>query len=127
MKANVAKDTVPELAIRRFLHASGYRYRLHVRPDAKLNRRADIVFRKAQVAVFVDGCFWHGCPLHFVEPKTNPEYWRSKIARNRIRDEETTKALRKSGWKVVRVWEHQAPSAAAARIRRVVDEKLSDV
>jgi DNA mismatch endonuclease (patch repair protein) len=79
-----------------------------------------MVFPKARVAVFVDGCFWHGCPDHGVEPRVNSEYWSSKIARNVARDEETTAALRAAGWSVVRVWEHEDPPSAAVQVQAVV-------
>jgi DNA mismatch endonuclease (patch repair protein) len=69
--------------------------------------RPDFVFRPAKVAVFVDGCFWHGCPKCYRRPKSNRKFWDAKWARNRARDAEVTKALRKAGWRVVRIWEHQ--------------------
>jgi DNA mismatch endonuclease (patch repair protein) len=83
-------------------------------------RRADIVFVGARVAVFVDGCFWHGCPDHCVRPKANAAWWREKIATNRRRDAETNAALSRLGWCVIRVWEHENPTAAAMYIRAVV-------
>ncbi|MGO9528791.1 MAG: very short patch repair endonuclease [Verrucomicrobiia bacterium] len=67
----------------------------------------DFAFPKSKVIVFVDGCFWHGCPRHFRLPRSNISYWRSKISRNKRRDSRTTRALRRNGWKVLRVWQHQ--------------------
>lgn len=114
------RDTDPEITLRRLLHREGLRYRLDFRPLPALRRRADIVFTRARVAVFVDGCFWHGCPQHPSWPKTNATWWREKIERNRERDLETSARLRADGWLVLRVWEHEEPSKAAGRIRRAV-------
>lgn len=69
--------------------------------------RPDFVFRRLRVAVFVDGCFWHGCPRHFIKPKGNAKFWRDKIATNRARDRKVNRSLRSMGWKVARVWEHE--------------------
>jgi DNA mismatch endonuclease, patch repair protein len=85
-----------------------------------VRRTADLVFRKAKVAVFVDGCFWHGCPEHHAHPKVNAEYWKTKITRNKARDKETTLELRKAGWIVLRFWSHVAPERAAAQILAAV-------
>lgn len=82
MLGNRNRDTAPELALRRLVHAAGLRYRVAAKPLPGMRRTADLIFRPTRVAVFVDGCYWHGCPEHFVPPKTNPEYWREKIARN---------------------------------------------
>ena len=117
MIANRRRDTKPELLIRRALHASGLRYRVDYAPLASdRRRRADIVFTRAKVAVFVDGCFWHGCPTHFVMPKSNVDYWAPKIQRNMARDAETTHRLEDGGWTVLRFWEHEDPAIAAVRI-----------
>lgn len=85
-----------------------------------LRRRADVVFGPARVAVFVDGCFWHGCPVHATWPKANSDYWREKIETNRLRDRDTDQRLAAAGWLVVRVWEHERPEEAAQRIEAVV-------
>jgi DNA mismatch endonuclease (patch repair protein) len=114
------RDTAPEVALRRAAHALGLRYYVHRRPVPGLRREADLVFPRARVAVFVDGCFWHGCPDHGVAPRVNSEYWSSKLARNVVRDQETTAALSVAGWNVVRVWEHEAPASAAARVQAAV-------
>jgi DNA mismatch endonuclease (patch repair protein) len=120
MQANRARDTKPELAIRRLLHAMGLRYRVAARPRPDLRRRADVVFSRKKVAVFVDGCFWHGCPDHFIPPRAHPDYWSARIAGNRGRDRETDETLRASGWTVVRAWEHQDPALIAEQIRALV-------
>jgi DNA mismatch endonuclease (patch repair protein) len=116
MKSNRSRDTKPELALRRALFALGRRYRV----DAKivLPQRAvrpDIVFAGARVAVFVDGCFWHGCPAHGRMPKDPTGYWHQKLARNISRDAQVTAALEAAGWRVVRVWEH-VPLAGAVDV-----------
>lgn len=124
MKAAKSRDTAPEIALRMALYSLGLRYRIDTRPIKQLNRKADILFRLAKVVVFVDGCFWHGCPTHGTSAKANAEFWASKIKRNQERDLETTKLLRKAGWKVIRVWEHENPVRAAIKIRKIVDQRL---
>ena len=121
MLANARRDTAPELAVRRILHAAGLRYRVDYPALASdRRRRADIVFTRRRIAVFIDGCFWHGCPQHFVAPKVNADYWGPKIARNRERDLDTTWRLEADGWQVLRFWEHERPSQVAERIEAVV-------
>jgi len=121
MSAQRSRDTAPELALRRRLHGMGLRYRVHTAPVAGLRRRADIVFGPARVAVFVDGCFWHGCPLHGQRRHdVNGWYWPDKIARNRSRDADTDARLAAAGWAVVRVWEHEDADGVAAEIAAVV-------
>ncbi|QGS27134.1 DNA mismatch endonuclease Vsr [Gordonia bronchialis] len=107
MAAVRRSETSPERAIRSVLHCRGFRYRKDypIRVDGRLIR-PDIVFTKKRVAVFVDGCFWHLCPLHGQIPATNTDFWRRKLERNAERDLEQTRALEGSGWTVVRVWEH---------------------
>lgn len=97
-------DTAPELALRKALWAAGLRYRL--KTATHLPGRPDILFLGAKVAVFVDGCFWHGCPSHGTHPKTNPEFWLAKISRNKERDAEVNQKLQNMGWKVIRLWQH---------------------
>jgi DNA mismatch endonuclease (patch repair protein) len=116
-------DTEIEMRLRRLLHRAGLRYRLHVRPVADLRRTADIVFPSEKVAVFVDGCFWHGCPQHGTMPKRNVEFWQTKIARNVERDEDTRSRLAAAGWAAVQVWEHDDPAEAAASIAGLVAER----
>jgi len=121
MSGQRSKDTGPELAVRRRLHGMGLRYRIHAAPLPSLRRRADIMFGPARVAVFVDGCFWHGCPVHGRRHhRVNGWYWPEKIARNRRRDADTDRRLRAAGWAVVRVWEHEDSDDVAARIADVV-------
>lgn len=121
MLANRRKDTSPELAVRRRLHAAGMRYRVDFPADGTdRRRRADIVFTRARVAVFIDGCFWHGCPEHFIAPKRNADYWGPKIERNMERDRTSTARLREAGWQVLRFWEHENPEDVAARIVEAV-------
>ena len=120
MRANKGVDTRPELELRSLVHKAGLRYAINVRPEHEINRRADIVFRSAKVAIFVNGCFWHGCPKHYVLPKTNKRFWIDKVKRNRERDEETKLLLRRRGWKVIILWEHEDFSRPAVRIVREV-------
>lgn len=115
------KGTSAELALRKELHERGLRYRLHVPLLTKPRRVADIVFPRARTAVFVDGCFWHGCPEHASWPKSNPDFWRKKIEANRVRDADTDQRLNALGWKTVRVWEHEDACQAADRIAELVD------
>ena len=112
------RDTAPELALRRELHRLGLRYYVHRQPLQTLRRQADVVFPRNKVAVFVDGCFWHGCPEHGRrEHRTNGWYWPAKIERNRQRDQDTDERLREAGWAVVRVWEHEDAHEAARRVQ----------
>ena len=114
------KGTDAELSLRKALHARGLRYRLHVPLLTKPRRVADIVFASARVAIFVDGCFWHGCPEHASWPKSNAQFWRDKIETNRARDWDTDRRLRASGWRVVRIWYHESAGDAAERIEGIV-------
>ncbi|MGQ0618194.1 MAG: very short patch repair endonuclease [Acidimicrobiia bacterium] len=121
MSAQRSRDTAPELALRRVLHAKGMRYRVHATPLPGLRRKADIVFPRARVAVFVDGCFWHGCSEHGRRRHdVNSWYWPEKITRNQRRDADSDAQLTEAGWTVVRVWEHESPMAAAERIAEAV-------
>jgi DNA mismatch endonuclease (patch repair protein) len=107
---------MPELRLRALLHARGLRYRVSARPVIDLRRTADIVFPSARVAVFVDGCYWHGCPEHHRAATKNSEFWRTKIAENQRRDAETNRVLADHGWTVVRCWEHDDPAQVADRV-----------
>ncbi|MEU6136093.1 very short patch repair endonuclease [Nocardioides sp. NPDC047086] len=120
MKGNRRRDTVPEMAVRRAVHALGLRYRVDVRPLDDLNRRADLVFSRARVAVFIDGCYWHGCPDHGTAARTNADYWSAKIQRNRDRDRDTDTLLTSAGWTVLRFWEHDSVDAVVDVILRTV-------
>ena len=123
MQANRSRDTGPELAVRRSLHALGLRYRVAIRPEPGLRRRADIVFTRQRIAVFIDGCFWHGCPEHQVIPKSNPDYWIPKLRRNVERDSESDAALGAAGWAVVHIWEHVGVGEAVELVERALDGK----
>lgn len=107
MQRQRRQDTLPELALRQALHTAGYRYRVNFKVPGSPRRTIDIAFTRPRVAVFIDGCFWHGCPEHYSEPKTRRDFWSEKISGNRQRDEETTRILVDQGWTVVRYWEHE--------------------
>lgn len=120
MQGNRGRDTKPELAIRREVHRRGLRYFVDRAPLQGFRRRADLVFPRVRVAVFVDGCFWHGCPKHHTVAKTNAAFWAEKVRLNRSRDLETTETLMRSGWMVLRIWEHEDVMGAADRIEAAV-------
>ena len=110
------RDTKPELSLRRAAWKLGLRYRLHYRVG---RTRPDMVFVGARVAVFVDGCFWHGCPLHSTTPRNNRDFWVQKLRRNRERDADNTQSLIERGWQVLRLWEHEidaSPEICAQQI-----------
>jgi len=125
MRACGPRDTAPELALRRMLHGMGLRYRLDEPVLKGFRRKADLVFRRARIAVYVDGCFWHRCPLHATWPKANAEFWRDKIETNRLRDIDTDRRLAEQGWLVIRVWEHEDPAPAAERIAAAIAARRS--
>lgn len=127
MQGNRKRDTRPELLLRQELHARGLRFRidLPVRVDGLRAVRVDIAFTRRRLLVFVDGCFWHGCPLHGTRPRTNAGYWSAKIATNRDRDARQTEALERAGWTVLRVWEHEPAREAAARVCAVLAQAAS--
>ncbi len=121
MQAKRFRDTKPELLIRRGLHSLGFRYRVAVAPEPALRRRADIVFTRARVAVFIDGCFWHGCPEHGQRPfNHNIEYWPAKITANIARDADTSAKLDAAGWRVLRYWEHEDVAEVVQEITQTV-------
>ena len=120
MKRVRQRDTAAEMIVRRALHRMGLRYRVNLRVLPGFRRTVDIAFTKRKVAVFVDGCFWHGCPLHATSSKSNQEYWSSKIAANVARDRDTDEALGQAGWTAVRIWEHEPSHQAAARVYAAV-------
>jgi len=103
MKGNRGKNTKPELLLRSELHKAGLRFRIHY----NLIGKPDIVFPSKRLAVFVDGCYWHGCHKCYKEPKTNTEYWKNKIARNQQRSKTVNRQLNRNGWSVMRIWEHE--------------------
>ena len=120
-KSNARGDTLPETRLRSALHRLGLRFRkdrhLEIRGGGV---RPDVVLVGARVAVFVDGCYWHGCPVHGRKPRSNTDYWGPKLESNIERDRRVDRALTEAGWRVMRVWEHEPPSEAAARIERLV-------
>ena len=120
MSAQATRDTGPEVALRSELHSRGLRFRIHRRPVGRLRREADLIFPRERVAVFVDGCFWHGCPKHATWPQRNSEFWRAKIEGNQRRDRETDEMLKQEGWLSVRVWEHEHVREAADRLEVLV-------
>lgn len=110
------RDTAPEMALRKELHRRGRRFFVDRPPLPGVRRRADLVFPRRRVAVYVDGCFWHRCPVHATAPKKNAEWWDAKLAGNVQRDRDTDARLAAAGWTVVRVWEHEDPVTAATRV-----------
>jgi DNA mismatch endonuclease, patch repair protein len=123
MQANRSKDTQPELALRRALHALGLRYRVCARPIPGLRQTADVVFRPTRVAVEVRGCFWHGCPEHYRAPSSNVDYWSAKVKQNQQRDEDNAKRLCDAGWMLEVVWEHEDMIKASRRVATIVRQR----
>lgn len=122
------RDTKPEVLLRKALTKHGLRYNIDKPPLSSLRSKADVVFPKLQLAIFVHGCFWHGCPEHTRPTKSNTKWWADKIAKNRKRDEETARKLEEAGWRVERIWEHEDPEEAADRIAALVAElKVTEV
>ncbi|AII06949.1 very short patch repair endonuclease [Rhodococcus opacus] len=120
MRAQRRRDTAPELALRRELHRRGVRYYVDRAPMKGIRRRADLVFPRRKVAVYVDGCFWHSCPQHATFPKNNAQWWAEKLAGNVTRDRDTDTRLADAGWTVVRIWEHENPAVAADRVQEAL-------
>jgi DNA mismatch endonuclease (patch repair protein) len=120
MQATRRRDTPGEIALRKALRAKGLRINSEVRlPGTR--RRADIAFKQAKIAVFVDGCFWHACPRHGTWPKTNAAWWRSKIKSNQRRDRDTDRSLRSIGWTVLRFWTHEDAETAAQKVYKAIE------
>ncbi|MGW5666679.1 very short patch repair endonuclease [Micromonospora sp. NPDC003776] len=126
MRANKARDTGPERRVRSLLHKMGLRYRVNARPLADLRRTADVVFPAARLAVFIDGCYWHGCAEHYRPARANDRFWSDKIAGNRARDAETNGLLAEAGWTVIRIWEHEDPVEAVKRVATAVRAAASN-
>ena len=116
MQANRGRDTGPELAVRSALHRAGWRFRVDVPLPFDRRRRADIAFSRIGLYAFIDGCFWHGCPDHFVTPKTRTDFWLAKVHENRARDRDTDRRLGELGLTSLRIWEHLPPEQAVERI-----------
>ena len=125
MKQQKRTDTRPEILLRSALDGLGVRaYEVDTAPLPALRRKADLVFTQDRIAVFVDGCFWHGCPVHFRPTKSNTKWWADKIATNKARDADTTSQLKRNGWRVLRVWEHEDPQDAADRVANEVGDAM---
>lgn len=122
MSVAARRDTAPEVALRRALHAAGRRFRVVYPVPGNRRRTIDIAFTRAKVAVFVDGCFWHGCPEHGTQPRANSDWWTTKLAANKERDDDTDRLLREAGWHVVRIWEHEDAPAALERVNSALSE-----
>jgi DNA mismatch endonuclease (patch repair protein) len=120
MQRQRRRDTKPEVEVRRLLHAAGVRFRVDAKLEPDLRIRGDIVWRGRKVVVFLDGCFWHGCPTHATQPKANADWWREKLVTNIIRDLQTDAELAARGWTVLRYWEHEAPADVAADVESFV-------
>lgn len=123
MKANKGRDTAPEMALRRALHAAGLRYRVNTRPIPGSRMTVDVVFSRARVAVEMRGCFWHGCPEHHRPSRRNAEFWSTKIADNLRRDEAKRVSLEANGWELIVIWEHDDIAEAVSRIGERVAAK----
>ena len=124
MSTLARRDTRPEVALRSELHRRGLRYRVQVKVPGNRRRTIDIAFTRARLAVYVDGCFWHGCPEHHTRPKANSEWWDWKIAGNQARDRSTDEELHAAGWDVVRVWEHELPERAGDLVEDAYRRRL---
>jgi DNA mismatch endonuclease (patch repair protein) len=126
MRANRRRDTGPEMQLRRIIHSRGLRYRCDLRfLVGGVAVRPDVVFTRRRVAVFVDGCFWHGCETHGRIPQVNTGYWAPKLRRNMSRDAQQAAALRNAGWLVIRAWEHDDPATVADRVEQAVRNRRS--
>jgi DNA mismatch endonuclease (patch repair protein) len=120
MSVTRRKDTKPELDLRRILHARGLRYRVTYPVPGLPRRTIDVAFTRARVAIFIDGCFWHGCPDHATKPRANSEWWMRKLETNMARDTNTSRFLSEQGWTVLRFWEHEEPASVADRVQAAV-------
>ncbi len=121
MEKQKQRDTGPEMKIRSIIHRAGFRFRTDYRPESSLKTRADIVFPRIKLAVFIDGCFWHSCPIHKTIPKSNTVWWQEKLEANRCRDRAADRALEEFGWTVIRIWEHEDPEQATQKISRILE------
>jgi DNA mismatch endonuclease (patch repair protein) len=128
MRRNPRRDTRPEIELRSELHRRGLRFRkdLPLRVPGRVVR-PDVAFTRARIAVFVDGCFWHACPLHGNQPRANTDYWRPKLARNVARDLAVDAALRCAGWRVLRAWEHEPAAQVADRVQAMLRAEIASI
>ena len=122
MRRAKTADTRPELSLRRQLYRKGFRYRIQYRAKGLPRRTIDIAFPKARLAVFIDGCFWHGCTLHRTIPKSNNGWWALKLAGNQERDRDTDERLQRLGWRVLRFWEHEDTEHMIVAVRSALAE-----
>ena len=114
------RDTAPEIALRKLLHANGLRYRVAYPVPGQRRRTIDIAFTRQKLAIFVDGCFWHSCPKHGTAPRANSEWWRRKLEANHARDLDTESVLADRGWTTFRIWEHEDAAEASARVEALL-------
>jgi DNA mismatch endonuclease, patch repair protein len=128
MRRNRRRDSRPEIAIRSALHRRGLRFRVDfpLRSDARLIR-PDVVFTRARLAIFVDGCFWHCCPIHGNLPQANTSYWLPKLARNVARDLRVNQTLSLDGWYVLRTWEHEDVETVVDHVTAIYRHRVSAV
>lgn len=127
MRRMPEKNTGPEIAVRKALFKEGFRYRLHYPVPGERRRTIDIAFPKVKIAIFIDGCFWHGCSKHRKIPKSNYEWWKTKIEGNRVRDKDTDRKLRSDGWTVLRYWEHVPVNVVISKIEEAILMRRSSV
>lgn len=125
MSLQRSRDTVPERRLRSELHRLGLRFRVHYRVPEIGRRNIDVALPGPHVAIFVDGCFWHACPVHFQAPRSNREWWEKKLSANVARDSDTTDRLEAAGWRVRRFWEHEDPKEAARAVQRMVEREAA--
>jgi DNA mismatch endonuclease (patch repair protein) len=124
MQSTPRRDTKGELKLRSALHRLGLRFRVDAKPWPTKRHKTDILFRRARVLVYFDGCFWHGCPTHCTMPLHNADWWRAKIERNKGRDRELQIQAESDGWVVCRVWEHDDLAATALELAVLVRERM---
>jgi DNA mismatch endonuclease (patch repair protein) len=124
MQANRSSGTRPEVLLSSSLRQAGLRFRNDARPEPRFKCKADLVFRARKVCIFVDGCYWHGCPKHFRTPRTNADWWNEKIDETRRRDRAKRKHLRECGWTVLRIWEHEITPNIVPRLVKKISESV---
>jgi DNA mismatch endonuclease (patch repair protein) len=124
MQAVMRSDTAAEVLLRRRLHAAGLRFRKETRPEPDVRCSADVVFRRQKVCIFIDGCFWHRCPIHFKLPKTNSAWWEEKIQATVDRDCRQRQTLESRGWTVLRFWEHDLTPVTVKEAVRVAERAV---